>query len=176
MLLVTSGEVNDIAFTLLKTSQGKFTTECINFLMEHGQADELAAALNRWKSEQNLRAPVLLWIIKNRHSKKFAKLLNDHKLASELTMGLERESAELAHLAEHQHEASAAPPGEVFAPLDCDASQLAAVLDLDVVAVAAERLGLADEPIGGGKDRRAGRLRGPEDGGPGHARRRVGEQ
>jgi transcription elongation factor GreA len=70
-------EWREIVFALLKTSQGKFTTECINFLMENGQAEELAAALNRWKSEQNLRAPVLLWIIKNRHSKKFSKLLND---------------------------------------------------------------------------------------------------
>lgn len=70
-------EWREIIFALLKTSQGKFTTECINFLMENGQADELAAALKRWKSEQNLRAPVLLWIIKNRHSKKFSKLLAD---------------------------------------------------------------------------------------------------
>ncbi|HTJ80030.1 MAG TPA: GreA/GreB family elongation factor [Rariglobus sp.] len=70
-------EYRDAAFTLLKTSQGKFTTECINFLVENGHADELAAALKRWQVEQNLRAPVLLWIVKNRHSKKFAKLLND---------------------------------------------------------------------------------------------------
>ena len=70
-------EARDIAFTLLKTSQGKFTTECINFLVENGHSDELAASLKRWQVEQNLRAPVLLWIIKNRHSKKFAKLLND---------------------------------------------------------------------------------------------------
>ena len=70
-------ETRDIAFTLLKTSQGKFTTECINFLVENGHADELAAALKRWQVEQNLRAPVLLWIVKNRHSKKFAKLLHD---------------------------------------------------------------------------------------------------
>jgi transcription elongation GreA/GreB family factor len=70
-------EWRDIVFALLKTSQGKFTTECINFLLENGQSDELAATLDRWKTEQNLRAPVLLWIIKNRHSKKFAKLLNN---------------------------------------------------------------------------------------------------
>ncbi len=70
-------EWREIVFALLKTSQGKFTTECINFLMENGQADELAAALKRWKTEQNLRAPVLLWVIKNRHSKKFSKLLNE---------------------------------------------------------------------------------------------------
>jgi transcription elongation factor GreA len=70
-------ESRDLLFTLLKTSQGKFTTECINFLVEQGHADELAAALKRWQTEQNLRAPVLLWIVKNRHSKKFAKLLND---------------------------------------------------------------------------------------------------
>ncbi len=70
-------EARDIAFTLLKTSQGKFTTECINFLVENGHSEELASALKRWQIEQNLRAPVLLWIVKNRHSKKFAKLLND---------------------------------------------------------------------------------------------------
>ena len=70
-------EWREIVFALLKTSQGKFTTECINFLIEHGQAAELAAALKRWKTEQNLRAPVLLWVIKNRHSKKFAKLLQE---------------------------------------------------------------------------------------------------
>jgi transcription elongation factor GreA len=70
-------ECRDILFNLLKVSQGKFTTECINFLVEHGHADELAATLKRWQTEQNLRAPVLLWIVKNRHSKKFAKLLND---------------------------------------------------------------------------------------------------
>lgn len=70
-------EWREIVFALLKTSSGKFTTECINFLIENGQTDELAAALKRWKTEQNLRAPVLLWIIKNRHSKKFSKLLND---------------------------------------------------------------------------------------------------
>jgi transcription elongation factor GreA len=70
-------EYRDIGFNLLKSSQGKFTTECINFLVEHGHADELAATLKRWQTEQNLRAPVLLWVVKNRHSKKFAKLLND---------------------------------------------------------------------------------------------------
>jgi transcription elongation factor GreA len=70
-------EARDVLFSLLKVSQGKFTTECINFLVEKGHADELAATLKRWQTEQNLRAPVLLWIVKNRHSKKFAKLLND---------------------------------------------------------------------------------------------------
>jgi len=70
-------EARELLFQLLKTSQGKFTTECINFLVEQGHSDELASVLKRWQTEQNLRAPVLLWIVKNRHSKKFAKLLND---------------------------------------------------------------------------------------------------
>lgn len=75
-------ESRDILFSLLKTSQGKFTTEVINYLfeMERGKADhekELAKTLLRWQTEQNLRAPVLLWIVKNRHAKKFTKLLHD---------------------------------------------------------------------------------------------------
>jgi transcription elongation GreA/GreB family factor len=70
-------EWKDLTFAMLKTSQGKFTTECINFLVENSHAEELAAVLKRWQTEQNLRAPVLLWIVKNRLSKKFAQLLND---------------------------------------------------------------------------------------------------
>ena len=70
-------ECRDIVFSLLKVSQGKFTTECINFLVENGYSEDLASTLKRWQTDQNLRAPVLLWIVKNRHSKKFAKLLND---------------------------------------------------------------------------------------------------
>ena len=70
-------EARDVLFQLLKTSPGKFTTECINFLIEEGHADHLAETLRRWQTEQNLRAPVLLWIVKNRDSKKFAKLLHD---------------------------------------------------------------------------------------------------
>ncbi len=93
-------EARDIAFTLLKTSQGKFTTECINFLVENGHADELAASLKRWQVEQNLRAPVLLWIIKNRHSKKFAKLLNDlitPRLLSAIFFAIDYEALQAAN-------------------------------------------------------------------------------
>ncbi|WP_225919547.1 transcription elongation factor GreA [Actomonas aquatica] len=70
-------ESRDVVFNLLKSSQGKFTTECINFLVENGYSDDLAETFKRWQVEQNLRAPVLLWIVKNRNSKKFASLLND---------------------------------------------------------------------------------------------------
>lgn len=70
-------ECRDAVFTLLKSSQGKFTTECINFLIENEYAADLAETFQRWQVEQNLRAPVLLWIVKNRHSKKFASLLNE---------------------------------------------------------------------------------------------------
>ncbi len=70
-------EHRDIVISLLKVSQGKFTTECINFLVENGHGEELSHTFKRWMAEQNLRAPVLHWIVKNRNSKKFAKLLGD---------------------------------------------------------------------------------------------------
>jgi transcription elongation factor GreA len=92
-------ECRDILFNLLKTSQGKFTTECINFLVENDHADELAATLQRWQTEQNLRAPVLLWIVKNRHSKKFAKLLNDlitPRLLSSIFFAIDYEALQAA--------------------------------------------------------------------------------
>ena len=70
-------EHRDVVITLLKISQGKFTTECINFLIENDHGAELATTFKRWMAEQNLRAPVLHWIVKNRNSKKFAKILGD---------------------------------------------------------------------------------------------------
>lgn len=92
-------ECRDIVFNLLKVSQGKFTTECINFLVDNGYADDLAASLKRWQTEQNLRAPVLLWIVKNRHSKKFAKLLNDlitPRLLGAIFFGIDYEALQAA--------------------------------------------------------------------------------
>jgi transcription elongation factor GreA len=92
-------ECRDLVFNLLKVSQGKFTTECINFLVDNGYADDLAASLKRWQTEQNLRAPVLLWIVKNRHSKKFAKLLNDlitPRLLSAIFFGIDYEALQAA--------------------------------------------------------------------------------
>ncbi len=70
-------EHRDVVITLLKISQGKFTTECINFLIENDHGAELATTFKRWMAEQNLRAPVLHWIVKNRNSKKFSKILGD---------------------------------------------------------------------------------------------------
>ncbi|TVR49124.1 MAG: transcription elongation factor GreAB [Puniceicoccaceae bacterium] len=71
------GEWKELTFGLLKNSKGKFTTDCINFLVANGLSDELGVTLRRWQTEQNLRAPVLLWIVKNRHSRKFSRLLHD---------------------------------------------------------------------------------------------------
>lgn len=64
-----------VIFELLKNSAGKFTSECINFLLERGLQDDLAATLKRWLVEQNLKAPVLSWILKNRDSRKYARML-----------------------------------------------------------------------------------------------------
>lgn len=67
----------DLVFNLLKLSSGKFTTECVNFLIDHECGPEITTTFQRWQVEQNLRAPVLLWIVKNRTTRKFSRLLND---------------------------------------------------------------------------------------------------
>ncbi|MCD8482931.1 MAG: GreA/GreB family elongation factor [Verrucomicrobia bacterium] len=62
-----------ISLDLLKNSSGKFTAECFQFLMERDCEELLSATLQRWLLEQNLKAPVLVWILKNRNSRKYAK-------------------------------------------------------------------------------------------------------
>jgi transcription elongation GreA/GreB family factor len=69
-------EWKEITFNILKNSQGKLTTDCVNFLLENASAKEVSETLMRWQTEQNLRAPVLLWIVKNRNSRKYSGLLN----------------------------------------------------------------------------------------------------
>ncbi|MGH7994910.1 MAG: GreA/GreB family elongation factor, partial [Opitutaceae bacterium] len=62
-------------------------------------SEDLAASLKRWQTEQNLRAPVLLWVVKNRHSKKFAKLLHDlitPRLLGAIFFGIDYEALQAA--------------------------------------------------------------------------------
>ncbi len=64
-----------VTFDLLKNSSGKLTAECINFLLEHDKEKEISATFERWLVEQNLKAPVLTWILKNRSSRKYSGML-----------------------------------------------------------------------------------------------------
>lgn len=64
-----------VVFDLLKNSSGKLTSECINFLIDHERTAEISKTFDRWLVEQNLKAPVLTWILKNRNSKKYAPML-----------------------------------------------------------------------------------------------------
>ncbi|MGJ3241549.1 MAG: GreA/GreB family elongation factor [Opitutales bacterium] len=68
-------EWKDFIEDLLRRSTGKFTSECINFMMERGEEERIARCFQRWLDEQTIRGPVLLWIIKNRNSKKFSNLV-----------------------------------------------------------------------------------------------------
>lgn len=92
-------EWKENVFNLLKQSHGKFTTDCINFLIEHECEDELKSTLARWQTEQNLRAPVLLWIVKNRNSKRFRKLLTElvsPRLLSSIFFAIDYEALQTA--------------------------------------------------------------------------------
>ena len=63
-------------FELLKNSAGKLTGECINFLLDAEKEAEITTTFQRWLVEQNLKGPVLTWILKNRNTRKYSKLLS----------------------------------------------------------------------------------------------------
>lgn len=89
----------EISFSLLKNSSGKFTTDCVNFLLENGLEKELKDTLIRWQTEQNLKEPVLLWIVKNRSSKKYADLVHDMiqpRLLSSIFFAIDYEALQTA--------------------------------------------------------------------------------
>ena len=61
---------------LLKHSSGKFTTECINFMLDEGLKDRVTFCLDRWLSDQTIKGPLLYWLVKNRASKKYEDLIS----------------------------------------------------------------------------------------------------
>ena len=60
---------------LLWKSSGKFTSECINFMLEKGQEERVGSCLARWLNEQTIKGPLLFWVVKNRNSKKYASII-----------------------------------------------------------------------------------------------------
>jgi len=65
---------NTVTLNLLRNSSGKFTNECIVFLMERGYGDLVAESFQKWLNEQALKGPVLHWMVKNRNTRRFQKL------------------------------------------------------------------------------------------------------
>lgn len=65
-----------VVIDILRNSDGKMTSETISFLCDREHEQMVADHFKRWLREQNLRGPVLLWIIKNRSSRKFRKLVD----------------------------------------------------------------------------------------------------
>ncbi|MDR2807263.1 MAG: GreA/GreB family elongation factor [Puniceicoccales bacterium] len=69
---------------LLRNSQGKFTNECIVFLVDRGCHEFLKDCFNRWLNEHSLKSSLLHWIIKNRHARKFSEILSKELIGFKL--------------------------------------------------------------------------------------------
>ena len=63
-----------IIFELLQESDGRFTNECANFLIERDLINDLKHNLTSWLMDQSIKGPVLFWMIKNRQAKKLSSL------------------------------------------------------------------------------------------------------
>jgi len=61
---------------LLRNSSGKFTSECINFMLEQEMQDRISYCLDRWLKEQTIKGPLLFWVVKNRNSKKYSGIID----------------------------------------------------------------------------------------------------
>ena len=48
---------------LLRNSSGKFTSECINFMLEHEMQERISYCLDRWLKEQTIKGPLLFWVV-----------------------------------------------------------------------------------------------------------------
>ena len=66
----------DIVINLVRHSEGKFTNECTQFLVDRKKEDLLAKSLDRWLNDQTIRGPILLWMLKNRTSRKYGNMIH----------------------------------------------------------------------------------------------------
>lgn len=89
------GEWKNVTLKLLEDSTGKFTGECVAFLVDRGEDKLLSCKLLEWLDGQALRSPVLSWIIKNRNSRKYQKIIRPlmtHRLLSAILYAIDREA------------------------------------------------------------------------------------
>ena len=65
-----------MVISLLQNTSLKFSGECAHFLIDRDESALLKKSLKTWLDEQNLKSPVLLWILKFRELPKFKDLLS----------------------------------------------------------------------------------------------------
>lgn len=66
-----------VLLEILKNSSGKLTNETINFLCENDCEALVSEHVHKWLAEQSMKGPVLFWVIKNRSSRKYKKIVDD---------------------------------------------------------------------------------------------------
>ncbi|MDR2720667.1 MAG: GreA/GreB family elongation factor [Puniceicoccales bacterium] len=71
-------------FNLLRNGNDRFTNDCIVYLCENGRDAAVKQQLVRWLHEKNLKTPLLKWIVKNRHAKKFTSVISQELLVPSL--------------------------------------------------------------------------------------------
>lgn len=85
----------EIIEELLRKSEGKFTSESINFFIERGQEERVGKCFRRWLDEQTIRGPVLYWMVKNRQSKKYRQFIEpllDERLLAAIFLAIDNEA------------------------------------------------------------------------------------
>lgn len=85
----------EVIIELLRDSTGKFTAECVNFLVENDCSKLVAHKLADWLDAQTLKSAVLIWIVKNRESKKYAKIVKQlvtHRLLAAILYAIDYEA------------------------------------------------------------------------------------
>jgi transcription elongation factor GreA len=66
---------DNITISLVKEGSGKLLNDAVSFLVAQEKWELLRDSMDRWVVEQSAKSPVLLWIIKNRHSAKYEKIV-----------------------------------------------------------------------------------------------------
>ncbi|WOO40760.1 GreA/GreB family elongation factor [Rubellicoccus peritrichatus] len=65
----------EVLLDILKNSSGKLTNETVNFMNERECEDLVAESFHKWLAEQSMKGPVIHWVVKNRNSRKYAKIV-----------------------------------------------------------------------------------------------------
>ncbi|MGA0132805.1 MAG: GreA/GreB family elongation factor [Opitutales bacterium] len=58
-----------------KSGSAKLVSETVSYLCDAGLGAEVAGRFSQWLESRELRAPVIIWIVKNRGSRKYAEIV-----------------------------------------------------------------------------------------------------
>lgn len=69
---------------ILKNGNERVVNECVSYMIDNGREEQVKEKFEKWLNDKSIKSPILNWVIKNRHSKKFLPVFGEKLTSPEM--------------------------------------------------------------------------------------------